>query len=365
MTPRNAAAAACLLIGLAACGGPASPAEPAPRPEAPEEAPGTDPGEPVGRPVDTETEPPVRDTAAGTAEEEEVVAEPDEASEPEPEPAPPPARRRAVNRVPVPVLPGAVLPRRRIVAFYGNPASTRMGILGEVPPDEMLRRLDREVAAWQNADPDTPVQPALHLIAVMAAGDPGPDSLYRIRMPERRIEQVMDWAERRDAIVFLDIQPGRSSVRAELPRLQHWLTRPDVHLALDPEWAMPSNALPGKQIGTMSAGDVNYAIGFLADLVERHRLPPKVLVVHRFTQSMLTNAMDIRIDPRVQVVVNMDGWGPPAQKIHSYRDIVAPEAEQFTGFKLFFHNDRRGGSRLLTPDEILALDPPPIYIQYQ
>lgn len=270
-----------------------------------------------------------------------------------------------VTRRPVPVLPGAILPRERIVAFYGSPASTRMGILGELPPDEMLARLDREVAEWRRADPSRPVQPALHMIAVMAAGDPGPDSLYRIRMPERRIESVMDWADRRDAIVFLDIQPGRSSVARELPRLRKWLTRPDVHLGLDPEWAMPAGVVPGRQIGSMTAADINRAIDFLAEIVEEHDLPPKVLVVHRFTQGMVRNAATIRRDPRVQVVMNMDGWGPPSQKRIAYRDIVAPEADQFLGFKLFYKNDVRGGSRMMTPEEILQLTPAPIYIQYQ
>jgi hypothetical protein len=90
-----------------------------------------------------------------------------------------------------------------------------------------------------------------------------------------------------------------------------------------------------------------------------------VLVVHRFTQNMVRNARNIRRDPRVQVVMHMDGWGPPSQKRHAYRDIVAPEADQFTGFKLFFKNDVRGGSRLMIPEEILELDPAPVYIQYQ
>lgn len=275
------------------------------------------------------------------------------------------AARARRERPPVPVLPGAIIPRQRIIAFYGTPVSTRMGILGELPPDEMLARLDREVGAWRAADPATPARPALHVIAVMAAGDPGPDSLYRIRLPERHIERVMEWAARRDALVFLDIQTGLSDIRAELPRLGRWLIRPNVHLGLDPEWNMPGDARPGTRIGTMSADEVNHAIDYLADLVSEHGLPPKVLVVHRFTSSMLRNASDIRIDPRVQVVINMDGWGPPAQKIQAYRDIVAPEADQYTGFKLFYRNDLKGGSRLLTPAEILQLDPAPIYIQYQ
>jgi hypothetical protein len=267
--------------------------------------------------------------------------------------------------LPVPILPGALLPGTRIVAFYGNPASEHMGILGELPPDEMLARLDAEVEAWRAADPDTPVRPALQMIAVMATGDPGRDSLYRLRMPDHRIEQVAAWAGRRDALLFLDVQPGRSTVPDEVQPLEPWLRRPDVHLALDPEWAMPDDAVPGQQIGSLTADDINWAIDYLADLVERHHLPPKVLVVHRFTTSMIRRATEIRRDPRVQVVINMDGWGSPPQKRAAYRDIVAPESDQFTGFKLFFRNDRRDGSVLLTPAEILELEPVPIYIQYQ
>jgi hypothetical protein len=351
----------------AACASAPAPEPPAPRAAEPDTASVRPTPEP---PIGVPAEPDVRDDERPTRE-----------RDPEPARERAPVRERAVERpapratagpvtapLPVPavaVLPGAVLPRERIVAYYGNPASTRMGILGELPPDQMLARLDEEVAAWRRADPFTRVRPALHLITVMAAGDPGDDGMYRIRQPARRITQVMEWAARRDALVFLDIQPGRSTVRDELPRLERWLIEPHVHLALDPEWAMGPAEVPGRRIGSMSADDVNYAMDFLARLVEEHRLPPKVLVVHRFTQGMLRNARDIRMDPRVQVVIHMDGWGPPAQKIRTYRDFVVPEADQFTGFKLFYHNDRRGGSRLLTPEEILELRPVPFYIQYQ
>jgi hypothetical protein len=266
---------------------------------------------------------------------------------------------------PVPLLPGAILPRRRLVAFDGNPASERRGVQGELTPERRLERLDREVAAWERADPETPVQPALHMMTTVAAGDPGPDSLYRTRMSNQRIAEVKEWADRRGALLFLDIQPGRSTVQAELPRLREWLARPDVHLALDPEWNMGRSGRPGHTIGSMSAAEINFAIAFLADLVEEHDLPPKILVVHRFTRPMVRGAKDITLDPRVQLVLHMDGWGPPAQKLNTYRSIVAPEAAQFTGFKLFYKNDVRDGSRMLRPEEILALRPIPFYIQYQ
>ena len=266
-------------------------------------------------------------------------------------------------------LPGSILPSRRIVAFYGNPLSKRMGILGELPPDQMLAKFDKEIAAWQKADPATPVQPALHLIAVVAQGAPGRDGKYRLRMTDSLVDLVSSWAAKRNAIVFLDVQVGHSTVQEELPRLVPLLKRPNVHLGLDPEFSMKQKkgekSKPGDRIGTMDASDVNYAIGLLADIVKQNNLPPKVLVVHRFTRNMLTNAKQIKLDPRVQVVINMDGWGQPWLKYDSYRAYVEAEPVQFTGFKLFYHNDTKKGDPILTPSEVLLLNPKPHYIQYQ
>jgi hypothetical protein len=262
-------------------------------------------------------------------------------------------------------LPGSILPARRIVAYYGNPLSKRMGILGELPPEQMLARLDKEIAEWRRADPSTPVQAALHLIAVVAQGSPGRDGKYRLRMTDSLVEKVASWAATRNALLFLDVQVGLSTVQAELPRLVPFLKRPNVHLGLDPEFSMKSGDKPGSKIGTMSSTDVNFAIGLLSDIVTQNNLPPKILVVHRFTRNMLTGAKKIRLDPRVQVVIDMDGWGQPWLKYDSYRAYVESEPVQFTGFKLFYHNDTKKGDPLLTPSEVLLLNPKPHYIQYQ
>ena len=263
-------------------------------------------------------------------------------------------------------LPGSLLPNKRIVAYYGNPLSKRMGILGEYPPDEMLRRLDREVAAWTKADTLTPVVPALHLIVTVAQGSAGKDGKWRTRMSDSLIERVYGWAKRRDALLFLDVQVGKSTLQDELPPLEKYLIRPNVHLGIDPEFSMKSGHAPGKKIGTYDARDVNWAVDYLAELVDRYKLPPKVLVVHRFTRPMLTNSSKIKIDPRVQIVIDMDGWGSPRLKQDSYEAYVASEPVQFTGFKLFYKNDvRKKGWRLMRPADVLALDPRPVYIQYQ
>jgi len=268
-------------------------------------------------------------------------------------------------KMPAP-LPGAILPAKRIVAYYGNPLSKRMGVLGEYPVDDMLARLDREVARWNKADPSHPAQPALHLIAVVAQADPGRSGKYRMRMADSLIERVATWAARRDALVFLDIQVGTGSLREELPALAQFLARPNFHLGIDPEFSMKGGHKPGTRIGSYDATDVNYASSFLADLVTKHNLPPKVLVVHRFTRPMVTNSKSIRLDPRVQVVMHMDGWGPEWMKRDSYHAYVAKEPVQFTGFKLFYHNDqRKAGSKVMTPEQVLTLYPRPLYIQYQ
>ena len=267
-----------------------------------------------------------------------------------------------------PLLSGSLLPAKRIVAFYGNPLSKRMGILGELPSDQMLSKFDSIVAQWRAADPAVPVQPALHLIVSVAQGLPGKDGMHRQRSDPGLIEKVYGWARSKGAITILDIQAGKSTIDSELPRLIPFLSRPDVHLGLDPEFYMHYNRegrVPGTKIGAMDARDVNYAIDQLAALVTKYHLPPKVLVVHRFTTNMLQHVNQIKLDPHVQVVINMDGWGQPWLKFDTYAKCEAAEPVEYTGFKLFFHNDTRKGDMLLSPREVLALRPRPMYIQYQ
>ena len=263
-------------------------------------------------------------------------------------------------------LPGSILPRKRIVAYYGNPLSKKMGALGEFPKDDMLRRLKGEAARWEKADPAHPVQPALHLIAVVAQGEPGKAGKYRMVMPDATINQVYGWAREAKAILFIDIQTGHDDIRTILPRFEWLLKNPDVHLGIDPEFNLiKSGKIPGTKIGTYDAADINYVTGYLMGLVKKHNLPPKVFVVHRFTAKGVTNARKIVLRPEVQIVMNMDGWGAPWLKRSSYKSYVVAEPVQFTGFKLFYHNDTKKGDPLLAPKQVLMLNPQPLYIQYQ
>ena len=284
---------------------------------------------------------------------------------------------------------GAILPFNRIIAYYGNLYSTKMGALGEYPEEEMLARLQAEVDRWNTADPGTPAIPALHYIVVTAQGSPGADGKYRFRMPDKEIDKVLKMADKiparnasparssysvsggrsdagGNAIVFLDFQVGWSTIQTELPLYEKYLKLPNVHVGMDPEFSMKSGIRPGKVVGTYDAADINFAAEYMAKVVKENNLPPKILVVHRYTQKMLTNYQNIKPLPEVQIVMHMDGWGGSAKKKNTYQQFIYKEPVQFAGFKLFYKNDVfEKGTVLMSPEEILKLRPKPIYIQYQ
>lgn len=264
-------------------------------------------------------------------------------------------------------LSGALLPFNRIVAYYGNLYSKGMGILGALPPEQMLKRLMGEVEKWEKADSSTTVIPALHYVAVTAQPEPGASKKYRLRMPSHQIDRVLELAGQIDAIVFLDIQPGHSTLQSEIPALEKYLKLPNVHLGVDPEYSMKSGKVPCQAIGTLDAADINYASEYLAQLVKENNIPPKVLVIHRFTKGMVTNYQKIKTRPEVQIVMHMDGFGYPEKKINTYKNAITAEPVEFTGFKLFYKNDVADPRwpNLMTPEKILELYPRPVYIQYQ
>lgn len=274
--------------------------------------------------------------------------------------------RWPVKNQPTP-LAGAILPFKRIVVYYGNLHSKKMGALGEYAPKEMWSKLNAEIKRWENVDPKTPVQAGLHYIAAVASGTPGRDGKYINRMANSQIDSVLAIAKMKPGtIVFLDLQVALSNIKAELPHIEKYLALPNVHLGIDPEFSMKDGTIPGRKIGTYDAQDINYVSNYLADMVKKNNLPPKVFVIHRFTRKMVTNYQNIKLRPEVQIVMHMDGWGEPELKKGTYRHFIQSEPVQFTGFKLFYKNDlKKAPNILLTPEQLMKLTPIPIYIQYQ
>jgi hypothetical protein len=251
-----------------------------------------------------------------------------------------------------------LLPKWRVVAYYGGPHGPALGVLGSGPPDAVWPRLAAEASRWSVAG--HPVLPAYELIAVVANAGPGPDGKYRTRINSRDIQRYLDSARRHKALLVLDIQPGRADFPSEARLLERWLVEPDVALAIDPEWRMGPGEVPGRKIGSVGAAEVNAVSGWLDALTARHRLPQKLLLVHQFTTNMIRGKSAVQARPNLAIVFNMDGFGHQAAKLAKYR-ILATDRRFALGFKLFYRQD----IDLFTPRALLAVRPPPVVLEYQ
>jgi hypothetical protein len=255
---------------------------------------------------------------------------------------------------------GSVLEKNLLVTWYGNPWSERMGILGRLDGNALAEGLKRQAAAYA-AGTKKEILPAYELVAIVAQGQPGRDGRYRRRESRAVIDRMLRAARAAGFKLILDVQTGRSTVLDELSYLAPYLQEPDVYLALDPEFSMGTDGVPGKRIGQMHADEVNDAIGVLEYLQTRDQLPPKVLIVHQFTTGMLPDKEKIWSSSAIDIVLAADGFGPPALKRHTYSMVLRQHALAFSGFKLFYIQD----TDLLPPSQVLALTPPPAVIIYQ
>jgi len=272
---------------------------------------------------------------------------------------PPAPRAAAAKPVELPRGGRRLLPDRRIVAFYGAPQSEELGELGIGSPASAARRLERQARAY--AQPSRPVLPAMELIAVTAAAHPGEGGRYSTRQDDAVIERYLRAARRAKALLVLDIQPGRSDFYTEATRLERWLAEPDVGLALDPEWRMAPDQVPGKVIGSVDAREVNAVSAWLAGIVERNKLPQKLLLIHQFTDDMVDDTQ-LRERPQLAMVLNADGFGSQELKRVKYHAFTASPRPFFhTGFKLFYRED----TDLMRPREVLRLRPPPDVVVYE
>jgi hypothetical protein len=249
-----------------------------------------------------------------------------------------------------------------VVAYYGYPRVSALGVLGEfTDTEELAGQLRSTAAAFDSVNGPRSTVGALHIIAAAAQGSQTADGTYTARIPGSLIDEYVALAERHDFIVFLDLQVGWSTVEAEVDRVLPYLQNPRVHLALDPEWAMPYGIPPGAAIGSLDAADINYAQGALQRIVDDTAQANKVLIVHQFTTGMITNKTLIEDYPGVDLVIQMDGFGGRAIKLaHYYQFVVADHAEH-SGMKLFIDED----TNIFTTAEVSAIEPQPDYVQYK
>ena len=263
-------------------------------------------------------------------------------------------------------LPGGgqlVLGPRQYVALYGTPGASDLGALGHQDLDEAVERV-QELGAEYQALADRKVVASFEIIATIASGEAGDDGNYS---SERALEDLRPWVERageEGMVVILDLQPGRTDFLTQAKEYEELLKLPHVGLALDPEWRLTADQEHLAQIGSVSAGEVNEVVHWLADLTNEEGLPPKMLVLHEFRTSMITHTADVDLSrPEVDVLIHAEGQGTQSAKQETWRALHAEAPEGIGwGWKNFLEKD----SPTLTPEQTVSeVDPVPDLVTYQ
>jgi hypothetical protein len=280
---------------------------------------------------------------------------------------------------------GAVLPTYRVVAFYAVPYAEPTGPAYE-PTATMLAALRHQGAAYEQLDPEHPVQLGIDLVVSVPDAFPGPQHSYSHHVDAGTIQSYIDFCSKNDLLLFLDLNFGQSPIMDEvnffLPYLEKYAF---VHMAVDPEWMFPRrNGIPGINLSNVRASDLNPIIEALAKIPMQYHVPRKILIIHQYRpdgdglkdpydpgQAEIADKRNLVFDPRVDVVIHIDSVGGYPGDIHDKRLQYSQWVQQdrakydnflYGGFKLFYQHEAK--LRLMTPKEVLSLDPPPMVVTY-
>lgn len=255
-----------------------------------------------------------------------------------------------------------LFPHYRLVGYVGYPGSAGMGRLGIGDLDERAAEIETELGDYAG---DREIQPVLELVVSIAHPVPGTDGTYRTHAPEEMIQAHLDAARRHDALLLLNIQAGAVDFLDEVRSFERWLEEPDVGVALDPEWAVEPGQVPGQVYGRTTGAELDEVAAYLSDLVDEHRLPEKVMVFHQVHSSVVRDEDDLGEHDGVAIIRSVDGIGHPLDKTYTY-ELVTESSPDFVhgGFKLFLEEDRVLGP-LMTPEEVLALEPEVEYLMVE
>ena len=257
--------------------------------------------------------------------------------------------------------PGDESPGRRLVAAYGHPSTAGLGVLGEQGPEDAVKRL-RSIAEGYGED-GLAVLPTFEIIATVASASPGADGLYSNVTDREVIRPWIEAAAANGVYVVLDLQPGRSDYLSQAKHYEEFLRLPHVGLALDPEWRLKPHQVHLAQIGTVDSAEINQIVDWLAGIVRDEALPQKLLIVHQFRFSMITNREQIETPPELAVLIHMDGQGSLAAKYNTWNSLTGrADVDRFYwGWKNFYDEDRP----MATPEQVLELSPEIVFVSFQ
>ncbi|MEE2057699.1 hypothetical protein [Rhodococcus artemisiae] len=255
-----------------------------------------------------------------------------------------------------------LFPDRRFVALYGHPGGPALGAFGEQDTAGAITRV-RDLADRYQQFSAEPVLPAFEIIATVASADPGTDGRFSRITPPDLLRPVIDEAEAAGVYVILDLQPGHTHFLEQARIYEEFLARPNVGLALDPEWRLAPGQQHMVQIGSVDSAEINEVVAYLADIVQRHDLPQKMLVLHQFRSSMITGREFVDAGrPEISVVLHADGHGSPAQKFDTWSALQSGLPPQIhMAWKNFYDEDLP----TFTPEQTMAIEPKPVFVSFQ
>ncbi|MDO8568598.1 MAG: hypothetical protein Q7R57_07780 [Dehalococcoidales bacterium] len=243
---------------------------------------------------------------------------------------------------------------RQVVSLYGFPGVPVLGALGEQELGDTVTRVQDMAGRVDAINGPLATQPALHVIYAIA---------QRSRVPAHLDSATTDAyiaaAEGNGLLVFLDLQIAGSPLPSEIARVLPYLHHANVHIAIDPEFVTDT---PGDVIGSLDAGQINAAQQQVTDYLEQQGIGgQKILIVHQFDDSMITNKRLLKDYPRIDLVIDADGVGSKGAKTGDYNEYAADPTREYLGFKVFLKHD----TPPMTIQEVLALDPPPNMMIFQ
>ena len=308
----------------------------------------------AAQPVATETVSPAEPTEPvhQTAPTEPPATQPAPAATTVPSPTPQPE---------VALTGDEIFPEYRVLSYYGFPGEVNMGVLGEYDMPTLLEKLKAQAAEYEAID-DRPYQLAFEVIASVAQQWEGEDGDYLAYIGQDVLQQYIDFTAANGLLLILDVQFGHKTVQEEVAAMEPYLKYPHVQLALDPEFSVGEGQVPGTVIGEIDAADINYAQNELARISAENDLPPKLLIVHQFHYDSITNREQVATVPGVQFVLEVDGFGSPEEKLATFAVLAGDRIFDFHGFKLWYNGQ---DDPMMTPQQVLDLDPQPDLIIYQ
>lgn len=257
---------------------------------------------------------------------------------------------------------GLLFPGRRMIAYYGHPSGGALGVMGEQPPAEAVERVKAHIENYQPLE-EQPVIPAFEIIVTVASEFPGEDGKFTNIGDPAEFVPYIDAITEAGGYAFLDLQPGQASFLEQAQVYEELLKRPNVGLALDPEWNLQPGEQPLQRVGHAEAAEINEVADWLAALVRDNDLPQKGLIVHQFQMQMLRDREQINTShPELSFILHADGHGVPGQKLETWnavREGLSPDWHM--AWKNFIDED----NPTFTPEQTYDVEPRPWFVSYQ